>query len=265
MTYDDLNVEVRGPDDGPSLLLLHGWGSSLKTMRPLAARLSDTYQCHLIDLPGHGGSPPPHKPWGVPEHASLLHAYVQSATTPPVPLIGHSNGGRIGLYMAATAPFANALNRLVLISPSGVEPERSLRQRIRSGLATTLKVPFQALPEPLRTPALDWLRHSLVWRMLGSSDYNALSGVMRETFVKTVNRHLDGELEAISVPTLVFWGTEDSAVSQRQMAVLEDRIDDCGVVELEGAGHHGQLDDVATVASGTRHFLEQAYPLAPAA
>jgi len=265
VTYHDLNVEVRGPDEGPSLLLLHGWGSSLKAMRPLAARLSDTYQCHLIDLPGHGASPPPSTPWGVPEHASLLRAYIRDEGTAPVPLIGHSNGGRIGLFMAATVPCAAALSHLVLISPSGVEPERSWRQQMRSRMATALKAPFRALPAPLHGPALDWLRHSLVWRMLGSSDYNALSGVMRETFVKTVNRHLDGVLDRISVPTLVFWGTDDSAVSRRQMAVLEDRIDDCGVVELDGAGHYGHLDDVSTVAAGTRHFLEQAYPVAPSA
>jgi pimeloyl-ACP methyl ester carboxylesterase len=105
---------------------------------------------------------------------------------------------------------------------------------------------------------MDWLRHSLVWRLLGSSDYNTLSGVMRETFVKTVNHHLDGDLKQIQVPTLLFWGTADTAVSRRQMEIIEASIDDCGLVELEGAGHYGHLDNFDTVLSGTRHFLETA-------
>jgi hypothetical protein len=40
------------------------------------------------------------------------------------------------------------------------------------------------------------------------------------------------------------------------MAVLEDTLADCGLVELEGAGHYGHLDQFDTVLSGTRHFLE---------
>jgi pimeloyl-ACP methyl ester carboxylesterase len=158
--------------------------------------------------------------------------------------------------MASTADFADVIERLVLISPSGVQPKRALGYRVRSGLATALKAPVQALPSSLREPAMDWLRHSLVWRLLGSSDYNTLSGVMRETFVKTVNHHLNGDLRRIQVPTLLFWGTADEAVSRRQMNVIEESIDDCGLVELEGAGHYGHLDDFETVLSATRHFLE---------
>jgi len=119
-----------------------------------------------------------------------------------------------------------------------------------------MKTPVQVLPDALRLAAEDWLRHSLIWKLLGSSDYNATSGVMRETFVKTVNFHLDGALERIKVPTLVFWGTDDEAVTRRQMGVLEDRIEDCGLVELEGASHHGHLDAIDTVHSGIRYFLE---------
>ena len=254
VTYHDLNVEVRGPADAPALLLLHGWGSSGQNMRPLAEALS-SYQTHTIDLPGHGASPPPPEPWGVPEHAALLHAYVQNEIERPVTVIGHSNGGRIALYMASTPETADIIDRLVLISPSGIQPERSLGYHVRSRLATALKAPFRFLPPVLREPALDWLRHSLVWRMLGSSDYNTLSGTMRETFVKTVNHHLNGGLERIQVPTLLFWGTEDETVSRRQMAIIEDAVGDCGLVELEGAGHYGHLDDPHTVLSATRHFL----------
>jgi len=224
-------------------------------MQPLADVLSDAHRTHTLDLPGHGRSPPPPSPWGVPEHANLLHTYVESEIQRPVTLVGHSNGGRIGLYMASTPTHADFIERLALISPSGIRPTRSWRYHLRSGLARTLKAPFELLPEPVRSPALDWLRHSLVWRLLGSADYNTLSGIMRETFVKTVNHHLDDALERIAAPTLLFWGTEDDAVSRRQMKVLETSIPDCGLVELEGAGHYGHLDAFDTVVSGIRHFL----------
>lgn len=256
MTDYNLNVEVRGPTDGPSLLLLHGWGRSLEDMRPLVQGLSDAYRTHAVDLPGHGASPPPPEPWGISEHAQELHDYIRNEIQSSVTIVGHSNGGRIALYMASRPDFSPSIDRLALISPSGVEPERSWSYHLRSGVATALKAPVQALPSSLQTPAEDWLRHSLVWRLLGSADYNAQQGVMRKTFVKTVNYHLNGELTRIQVPTLLFWGTEDDAISRRQMEVMENKIDDCGLVELDGASHFGHLDQPGPVLSGLRHFLE---------
>ena len=257
VTYQDLNVEVLGPDSGPAILFLHGWGSRGQNLRPLADALSNTYACHILDLPGHGRSPNPPEPWGLREHADLLKDYMENEIGRPVTVLGHSNGGRIALYMASSPDVSARIERLILISPSGVKPARSLGYHVRSGLASILKAPFSILPAPLRDPALDWLRHSLVWRMLGSSDYNTLSGVMRETFVKTVTHHLDDDLPRVHVPTLLFWGTSDAAVSRRQMTVMETAIPDCGLVELEGAGHYGHLDAFPTVLTATRHFLEE--------
>lgn len=256
VTYKDLNRKVQGPHSAPPILLLHGWGSSAQNMRPLANALSNSYRAHTIDLPGHGSSPPPPAPWGLREHALLLQNYIESEIGESVTIIGHSNGGRIALYMASHPDFSTHVDRLVLISPSGVEPQRSWGYSLRSRLATALKAPLRILPSPLGEPAMDWLRHSLLWRLLGSVDYNELTGVMRKTFVKTVNHTLDGRLEEIDVPTLLFWGTADEAVSRRQMNVIETAVDDAGLVELEGAGHYGHLDDFDTVLSGTRHFLE---------
>ncbi|GIV61312.1 MAG: alpha/beta hydrolase [Rhodothermaceae bacterium] len=253
---DTLHLEVSGPETGPPVLLLHGWGSRASLMHPLAEALADRYRVYNPDLPGHGHSPPPPEPWGVPEHAGLVRDLIERNIGAPVTLIGHSNGGRIGLYMASDPALAPLVQRLVLISPSGITPRRTMAYHVRRMLARALKAPFAWLPPPLSDPALDWLRHSLVWKALGSSDYRALEGVMRGTFVKTVNCHLDDRVHRITVPTLIFWGDRDEAVSLEQMKRLEERIPDAGLVVLEGAGHYGHLDDPDTVIAATRYFLE---------
>lgn len=256
--YQHLHLAVDGPAAAPPVLLLHGWGSNAALMRPIADALRDAYRVYTLDLPGHGASPPPPEPWGVPEHAALVHDLLTTEIGQPATLIGHSNGGRISLYMASDPTMAAMINKLVLISPSGVIPLRSATYYLRKYTASALKAPFSLLPRPLREAGLDWLRHSVVWRALGSSDYNTLTGVMRATFVKTVTFHLEDRLPAIQAPTLLFWGDQDTAISRHQMDVLESRIPDAGLVVLPGAGHYGYLDAPDLFLAATRHFLAHA-------
>lgn len=251
----ELHVETTGPETGPPVLLLHGWGSSAELMRGAGAGLDDTRRVYNLDLPGHGKTPSPTEPWGVPEYAALVAHFVRERDLAPLPVIGHSNGGRIALFMASDDRYADLLSRLVLVSPSGVTPDRPLSYYLRTGWIKTIKAPFALLPSPLREHGLDWLRSTIFWQIAASSDYQQTSGVMRETFVKTVNFLLDDRLSQVRVPTLLIWGNQDTAVSRRQMETLEREIPDAGLVVLEGAGHYGYLDDPATYSAAVRHFL----------
>ena len=260
----NLHVEVTGPADGDPMLLLHGWGSSAGLMRPLARAFDDAYRVYNLDLPGHGETPPPPAAWGVPEHAQLLDAFLRERIGRPVHLVGHSNGGRIALYMAGDPATAGHFRTLALISPSGVRRRRTLKVRARRAIAGALKAPFQKLPEPLKAYGLDWLRHTLVWRLLGSSDYNRVQGVMREVFVNTVNCYVEDRLERIAVPTLLFRGTRDDAVSQEQMETMQRRIPDCALIALENAGHYGYIDRPDVVVPAIRQLLARHGTAAPA-
>ena len=252
----NLHVEITGPADRDPLLLLHGWGSNAGLMRPLASAFQQNFRVFNVDLPGHGQTPPPPAAWGVPEHAELIDAFLKEYVQKPVHLIGHSNGGRIGLFMAGDPAFAGRVRTLALVSPSGVKPIRKLKYYLRKGITSTLKAPFQWLPARLKDYGLDWLRHSLVWRLLGSSDYSQLHGVMREVFVKTVNCYVEDRLPNVAAPTLLFWGTRDDAVSRHQMLVMERAIPDCTLIELENASHYGYLDQPAVVVSAIRKFYQ---------
>jgi len=258
ISYETLHLETSGPVTGRPVLLLHGWGSSAALMRPIAEALANTYRIYNIDMPGHGASPAPPQGMGVPEHAALVHDFLTNEIGQPVTLIGHSNGGRIGLHMASQPAYNHHFNRLVLISPSGITPKRGWKYHVRRTTATVLKAPFQILPRALREFGLDWLRHSLVWKLLGSSDYRQLQGTMRETFVQTVNFHVNEAVRAIEIPTLLFWGDQDTAISKYQMDYLDRLIPDAGLVTLKGAGHYGYLDAPDVFEAATRHFLEHA-------
>lgn len=256
---DRMHVEVTGPEDAPPLLVLHGWGSSAWMMRPVAAALADRFRVHTLDLPGHGRTAVPPEPWGVPDYAALVAAYVRVERLDargPFPAIGHSNGGRILLTMAADADTAPFFSHLVLVSPSGTRRTPTPTVRIKRAVARTLRAPFDLLPDgDLKAACLDWLRHTLVWKALGSSDYNALPPTMRETFVRTVGHFVEDRLGRIRVPVLVFWGDRDTDIVREQMDRLVGGLPDAGLVVLEGAGHYGYLDRMDVFEAGTRRFL----------
>ncbi|CAN5586256.1 alpha/beta hydrolase [soil metagenome] len=252
----DLHVDRFGnPDDLP-VVMLHGWGSSAELMAAAGAPLAETHSIHNIDLPGHGRTPAPPEAWGVPEYAAAVANYIHGAGITGAMLIGHSNGGRIGLYLASQPETSHLFSRMVLVSPSGVKPDRPLSVRFKSAYISAIKAPFQLIPDgPTRRRGLDWLRTTIYWQLAASTDYRNADGVMRETFVRTVNHHLDDQLSHIRVPVLLVWGSDDTAVSERQMATLEREIPDAGLVVLENAGHYGYLDRPDVYAAALTHFV----------
>ncbi|MFT5144305.1 MAG: pimeloyl-ACP methyl ester carboxylesterase [Rhodothermales bacterium] len=252
-----IRVVAAGEESRPLVVVLHGWGSNSGLMRGFVDRLSDAFRVLNVDLPGHGQAPAPAAPMGMEEHAAALASLIRDQDQGPAHVIGHSNGGRIALWMAGSETHCHLIASLTLISPSGVRRPRRTGYYVRKWTAKILKAPFSVLPRPFREAGLDWLRHSLVWRLLGSSDYRALRGTMRETFVRLVNTYVEDRLPLITAPTLVFWGTKDDAVLRPQIDILVNGISDAGLVPLNGAGHYGFLDAPETVLEGTRSFLDQ--------
>lgn len=257
-----MHVQVSGAEGAPPVLLLHGWGSSAELMAAAGRPFEADRRVHNLDLPGHGRTPPPPRladgqAWGVPEYAALVAHYVRENGLGPVPVVGHSNGGRIALHLASQAETAPLVGRLLLVSPSGVAPKRPPAYYARTAWIRLLKAPFALVPAgPLRERGLAWLRTTVYWRLAASTDYAQASGVMRETFVRTV-RHLytPADLARIRVPTLLLWGDRDEAVSWYQMDVLAQHVPDAGLVVLPGAGHYGYLDAYETYALAARRFV----------
>ena len=256
-----MHADVRGPEGAPPVLLLHGWGSSAALMEAAGRPLAASRRVHALDLPGHGRTPaPPHLPdgtaWGVPEYAALVAHYIEANGLAPVPVVGHSNGGRIALTMASDEATSGLISKMVLVSPSGVTPPRPPAYYLRKAYVGALKAPFRLVPDgPLRARGLAWLRTTVYWHLVASNDYAQASDAMRETFVRTVNHHVDDRLGRIRVPTLVVWGDADAAVSQAQMDTLVRGVPDAGLLVLPGAGHYGYLDAYDTYAAAVVSFL----------
>jgi pimeloyl-ACP methyl ester carboxylesterase len=235
---------IRG--SGPAVLVLHGWGASIEAVHPIVVGLAPAATVHALDLPGFGQSDPPPQPWGVEDYQLFLAEFMDALEIHRPTIVGHSNGGRIAIRMAATEPRRAA--RLVLVDSAGIRPKRTLRWYRRVGMAKLGKYAARWLGAPGER-----LRARIVGRV-ASTDY-AAAGEMRPTLVRLVNSDLREYLPRISVPTLLVWGAEDTDTPVADGAMMEKLIPDAGLVVLEGAGHYSYIDQAARFARIVTHFI----------
>jgi pimeloyl-ACP methyl ester carboxylesterase len=243
---------VIGDANMPPVLLLHGWGAHLELLQPFGERLArQGYRTYMPDLPGFGETAPPPVPWSVADYVAWVLAYLESQSLEQVYLFGHSFGGRLSLVLGAD--HAGRLHKIVLSDSAGVKPPSSpvgqVRLRtykaVRDGLS---KVGLRGLSDSLRS----WYN-----QQYGSSDFQQVSGVMRETFVKVVNEDLLPAAARIRVPTLLLWGERDQDTPLWQAELLKKTIPDAGLVVYPGAGHYAYLDRMAEAAQVTAYFYRQ--------
>ena len=99
----------------PSMVLLHGWGSTAKVWRAVADDFRRTYDCYLPELPGHGDSRLAHSVSG--ELASQLINEINR----PATWLAWSLGALIAMQAALQSP--DRVDRLILVAgtPSFVQ------------------------------------------------------------------------------------------------------------------------------------------------
>jgi pimeloyl-ACP methyl ester carboxylesterase len=96
-----------GPQDAPTLLLLHGLPSSSRMFEPLLARLSDRYHLVAPDYPGFG-----HSDWPDPRtfaytfdhYAEIITHFTESLGLENYTLYMQDYGGPVGFRMALLHP-----------------------------------------------------------------------------------------------------------------------------------------------------------------
>lgn len=241
-TYKDQKIAFEKVGSGKPMVVLHGWGSSRRVMMPIAKSLSHLCTSYVLDLPGFGDSPEPSQSWSIDDYADAVQNFISSKFNEPVDLLVHSFGGRITLKLCTREFAKEHIDKVLITGGAGMKPKRTLKFYYKKYLAKTLKAPFLLLPGSLKDTALNKLRDTSLWKSLGSSEYSELSGVMRETFVKSVTEYLEDCLPKIPHEILLLWGRNDDATPVYQGERIENGIKNSALVVIEDAGHYAFLD-----------------------
>jgi pimeloyl-ACP methyl ester carboxylesterase len=242
-------------------VFLHGWGGSTKSFSAFAKMLSDCDKtvnektskdktenkeaendeikdnkiAICIDFFGHGESDVPNAAFGLEEFARQVLAVLQTEGIQSANFVGHSFGGRVGMYLAANYP--NVVEKLVLVDAAGLKPRFSLKKAIRI-------YKYKRANKKGRNTS-----------SFGSSDYKALSVEMRSTFVKIVNTHQNKALKDVHAPTLIVWGEKDKDTPMYMAKKLKRNIKGSGLVVFKNSGHYSYLENARQFGAILRSFL----------
>jgi pimeloyl-ACP methyl ester carboxylesterase len=196
------------------------------------------HQVLIVDLPGHGESEEPDYPWTLYDFVEMLKELFESLKLKNIILIGHSFGGKISLLYASMYKVEKVV---VFGSPYKKKVQKdSLKLK-------TLKV-------LKKIPGINKLE-GFAKKHIGSTDYKNASDTMRKILVEHVNLDITDEVKKIKCPTLIIWGTNDTAVSLECAYELEKMIEDAGVVVYENCTHYAYLERLNQTINVLWNFL----------
>ncbi len=257
-----LQVHYRDEGQGFPVVLLHGAGSSLFTWDAWAADLSRDYRVICYDLPGFGlTGPNATKDYSMAWHSRFLDAFLDKLNVPACYLAGNSFGGRIAVGFAAGHP--ERVKKLILIDASGYPAphDKVLALRLarmpvigpilghltpRFFVAMTIR---QTYGDPRR------LTDALIDRY----DDMILREGNRETFgiLARAIPNSRAQIQAIAVPTLILWGSEDRTIPVSFAERFHRDIRNSRLIVYRGAGHMPMEEIPAQTIRDTRAFLAE--------
>lgn len=234
--YDDLAVVIKrfpaapgAPTGGRPFVLVHGIGVSSRYFHPAAAELARFGTVYVVDLPGYGAAPDPHRDVTIADHAAVLARFFREDGIVNPVLVGHSMGTQVVSQLAVDYPQVS--DRLVLIAPTMEPAARSLGVAVWRLLLDTLR-------EPVRS------------NLVVLSDYVIRCGIpyyLRQLPHLLTDR-IEERLSRIAVPTLVMRGDVD-CVSPEQWSREVARLLPQGSFATVAGPHVVMFTDPVRVAA----------------
>jgi 2-hydroxy-6-oxonona-2,4-dienedioate hydrolase len=266
------NVRVQEVGEGPPVLFLHGGPNAGSTWAPLVAHL-DGLRCLLVDRPGTGLSAPyPITVSNLPRiGARFVPELLDGLGIGRAHVVASSFGGHLALRSAAAHP--DRFLRMVQMAAPALVPgdtfppfmrwlvRPSVRRLVnvlppneRAGRAILRQIGHGASLDAGRIPPafLAWYvalqRHTDTMRHDGDMIGNALP--QADTI-----RLTDELLASVPVPTLFWWGADDTFGGEPVARHLVEVMPDAQLTMVPDAGHLPWLDDPAAAAAATPTFL----------
>jgi pimeloyl-ACP methyl ester carboxylesterase len=241
--WPDLSMGAR------PMLHVHGWCCDRRAMLPVARAFSGRGHL-LVDLPGHGASPPG-PDWAIGSHARAVLEVAPAGAL----LVGHSMGGQVVLAAAATAA-PGQVSGVVLLDPAHIIPTE---KALETGRRLADKLERHPPGEVVRAFA----RAQIQGPVADPQAFDALVEIMAATPPESARAQWAAilawaeqglgaaALERLAVPALVI----SCAKPVNRLADLARASRQVMTGQVAGAGHMLQFEAMDQVAPMVRRWL----------
>lgn len=249
IVVDNLMIKYEVTGDGPDILLLHGWGSNLKTFDGLAEELSQKYRVIRVDLPGFGESERPRDDWHVEDYVKFVADFLNKLKVKNLfAVVGHSFGGRVVIRGIGTGLIKS--NKVILLGAAGIKHSDTVKNTFYKVLAKIGKVVF-------KIPGLSIFAKTArkkLYRMIGNVDY-LQSDHMKNIFLNVINEDLKEYAFKINNPSLLIWGESDAESPFEDAKMFNKLIKNSKLVIIPNSGHFVHIDAHSDVVREIEKFL----------
>jgi len=256
-----MSLHVQRFGAGPDVVMLHGWGLHGGVFTTLAEHLASRYRISLIDMPGHGRSPPPQQTLDL----STLTETVAAAAPSRALWLGWSLGGMVATQLALTAPAR--VEKLVLASSSprfstADDWPWAMEPAVLAGFAEALQEDYHGTLERFLSlqiaPGSAEGRHTLrrLREMLLQSPTPA-APALRDGLAILRSADLRAQFPALHCPTLSILGERDRLVPAAVGPAVKGLLPTAHIDVIKGAGHVPFLSHQREFLAAFTDFLEE--------
>ncbi|HEX2439449.1 MAG TPA: alpha/beta fold hydrolase [Methylomirabilota bacterium] len=239
----------------PTVVLLHGLGSSSSDWPQQHAALEARYRVVAVDLPGHGRSELPGPGLTIERMAESVDALLAHVDGAPVHLLGLSLGACVALRLAIAAPAR--VRTLTLVNPfarvHAAGPGDVARLLVRLALLAT--APPGAMAAHVARRLFPWPEQ----RGLYEAAVASLAATPRRVYFAAMRAlarfDARGQVAAIRCPTLIVAGDRDTSVPLAAKTELAAAIPGARLLIVPGSGHATPHDQPAAFNRALLEFL----------
>ena len=250
----------------PTLVLLHGLGSSARgDWGAVLADLARTHHVLAPDQLGFGESDKPFIPYGIQTWVDFLGEFLREKRVGPFTLMGESLGGWIAARYTLQALRGEAAgpsfvlpkpSKLVLCNSAGFrDTQLKSGDQPVGGPGLSVAGEKDLLARIFHSPAFNTeasIRGGLKWT-LGKGDSHTISAVLGNAAM--ANEAVDGQLDGLTLPTLVVWGQHDRLIPLAMGERFAREIPGARLVVVPDAGHAPMIEAPAAFMAAVRGFL----------
>jgi pimeloyl-ACP methyl ester carboxylesterase len=241
-------LEQWGDPDNPSVILVHGLGNNgARDWQHLAPLLSKQFHVITFDLPGLGRSSKLNQLYSPDNYARFVDWVAKNYADNPFILIGHSMGGNIALDYASQYPAK--VKQLILMDAAGILHRTSFSKHLIDDFKPVwwmhLIPSSEQLTQMLGFGIEDYDKFPFAINLILSTKFGRRkflgSDPIKIAGLAMVQKDFSGQLEQVTMPTLLIWGGKDTIAPLRTGKMLEALLPNATLKIIPESQHVPQM------------------------